>query len=98
MKAETILAETVASPDSPPRPGKREKYEATRDAVLAVLPTCEPGFSYAELKAAALPRLREALFPGGQTVGWWLKCVQLDQEAKGVIVRHGKPLRWYRAA
>ncbi|TAJ70808.1 MAG: hypothetical protein EPO51_17185 [Phenylobacterium sp.] len=98
MKAETILVENVASPDSPPRPVNREKYEATREAVMAALPTAEPGLSYAELKAAALPRLPEALFPGGQTVGWWLKCVQLDLEAKGVIVRHSKPLRWYRAA
>jgi len=97
MKAETILVENVASPDSPPRPVNREKYEATREAVMTVLPAAEPGMAYAELKAAALPRLPEALFPGGQTVGWWLKCVQLDLEAKGVIVRHGKPLRWYRA-
>jgi len=98
MKAETILVENVTSPDSLPRPVNKEKFEATRDAVLAVLPTSEPGLSYAELKVAALPRLPEALFPGGQTVGWWLKCVQLDLEAKGVIVRHGKPLRWRRAA
>lgn len=98
MKAETILVENVTSPDSPPRPVNREKYEATRDAVMAVLPKAEPGLSYAELKAATLPHLPEALFPGGQTVGWWLKCVQLDLEAKGVIARHGKPLRWYRAA
>ena len=98
MKAETILVENIASPDSPPRPVNREKYEATREAVMAVLPVAEPGLSYAELKTATLPRLPETLFPGGQTVGWWLKCVQLDLEAKGVIVRHGKPLRWRRAA
>jgi len=97
MKAETILVENVISAGSR-RPVNREKYEAARDAVMAVLPASEPGLSYAELKGAALPRLPEALFPGGQTVGWWLKCVQLDLEAKGVIVRHGKPLRWHRAA
>ena len=39
--------------------------------MLAVLPDAEPGLSYAELKAAVLPQLPEALFPGGQTVGWW---------------------------
>lgn len=98
MKADTILVENFTSPDSPPRPVNREKYEATLAAVLAVLPSAAPGLSYAELKAAALPRLPETLFPGGETVGWWLKCVQLDQEAKGVIARHGKPLRWYRTA
>ena len=27
--------------------------------------------------------------------GWWTKCVQLDLEAKGVVVREGsKPIRW----
>ena len=95
MKAETILVENVVSSGSQ-RPVNREKYEAVRTPMLAVLPDAEPGLSYTELKAAMLPRLPEALFPGGQTVGWWLKCVQLDLEAKGQIVRHGKPLRWRR--
>lgn len=95
MKAETILVENVVSPGSR-RPVNREKYEAVRGPMLDVLPKAEPGLSYAELKAAVLPRLPEVLFPGGDTVGWWLKCVQLDLEAKGLIARHGKPLRWRR--
>lgn len=95
MKAETILVENVVSPGSQ-RPVNREKYEAVRGPMLDVLPAAAPGLSYAELKAAVLPRLPDALFPGGQTVGWWLKCVQLDLEAKRLIVRHGKPLRWHR--
>ena len=38
------------------------------------------------------------LFPGGAKVGWWTKCVQLDLEAKGVVIRDpGKPLRWRKA-
>ena len=96
MKAETILVENVVTPGHE-RPVNREKYEAVRTPMLATLPAAEPGLSYAELKTAVLPHLPEALFPGGQTVGWWLKCVQLDLEAKGLIVRHGKPLRWRRA-
>lgn len=96
MKPETILVENVVSTGHK-RPVNREKYEAVRTPMLAVLPATEPGLSYAELKAAMLPHLPEALFPGGQTVGWWLKCVQLDLEAKGLVKRHGKPLRWYRA-
>ena len=95
MKAETILVENVVSPGSQ-RPVSREKYEAVRAPMLAALPNAEPGLSYAELRAAVLPQLPDALFPGGQTVGWWLKCVQLDLEAKGLIARHGRPLRWYR--
>ncbi|TAL32052.1 DUF6958 family protein [Phenylobacterium sp.] len=96
MKAETILVENVVSSGSQ-RPVNREKYEAVRGPMLEALPATAPGLSSAELKAAVLPRLPDALFPGGQTVGWWLKCVQLDLEAKGLIVRHGKPLRWHRA-
>lgn len=74
----------------------RAKYEAMRTALLAALPAAEPGLSQAEMSAAAKARLPDALFPGGATAGWWVKCVQLDLEAKGLVVRHGKPLRWRR--
>jgi hypothetical protein len=52
----------------------RAKYEAMRDALLAVLPTASPGLTIAEAKAALLPRLPEALFPGGAKAGWWFKA------------------------
>jgi hypothetical protein len=36
--------------------------------------------------------------PGGAKAGWWVKTVQLDLEAKGIVVRDGgRPLRWSRA-
>jgi len=36
-------------------------------------------------------------FPEGATSGWWAKTVQLDLEAKGVVIREKtKPLRWYK--
>ena len=83
-------------------PGKtyrvdRAKYEAMRGALLKVLPGNAPGLSVAEAKAALLPLLPDALFPGGDKAGWWLKAAQLDLEAKGVIVREPtKPLRLHR--
>ena len=40
----------------------------------------------------------EDLFPGGAKAGWWFKAVQLDLEAKAVLVREPtKPLRIRRA-
>ena len=73
------------------------KYQAMREALLAVLPAAAPGLAVAEAKARLVPRLPEALFPGGETAGWWLKCVQLDLEAKGVIAREEtRPLRLHR--
>ena len=75
-----------------------DKYEAMRDAYLAVLTSDAPGMTPAEIKSAAVPRLPDALFPGGDKAGWWAKCVQLDLEARGVIARApGSPVRLRKA-
>ena len=73
------------------------KYAAMREAVLTVLPSAPPGMPVAELIAAVKPLLPDALFPGGDTAGWWVKCVQLDLEAKRVLARTPSPVRLYRA-
>ena len=72
------------------------KYAAMKAAVLAVLPDAAPGMAVAALIAAVKPHLPEALFPGGETAGWWVKCVQLDLEAKKLIARTPAPVRLYR--
>lgn len=74
------------------------KYHAMRRAYLSVLDAAETPLSHAEAKEAILPLLPDDLFPGGKTAGWWIKTVQLDLEAKGVVARHAtKPLRFSRA-
>ena len=71
-------------------------YRAMRQALLAALPASAPGLTQAEMRVAVLPHLPADLFPGGAKAGWWVKSVQLDLEAKGVLVREpGKPLRWH---
>lgn len=73
------------------------KYEAARAALLAVLPGSAPGMTPAEAQVAMKAHLPEALFPGGDKVGWWMKCVQLDLEAKRLIARAPKaPVRLWR--
>jgi hypothetical protein len=73
------------------------KYADMRAAVLAVTPTEAPGIAVTDLIAAVKPHLSPALFPGGETAGWWVKCVQLDLEAKGLLKRAPKsPVRLYR--
>jgi hypothetical protein len=75
----------------------KAKYMAMREAFLPVLPIEAPGMTVAEAKAALLPNLSQEVFPGGEKAGWWLKAVQLDLEAKGVIKRGGKgPVRLFR--
>jgi len=77
-------------------PGRTEnvdaaKYNAVRDAILAALPVGARPVTVAELRDALDPHLDQDLFPGGAKAGWWLKCVQLDLEAKGVLRREPKP-------
>lgn len=67
------------------------KFMAMRAAVLGVLPRSMLGMAVAELIEAVRPTLPQDLFPGGKTAGWWVKSVQLDLEAKGVITRGAKP-------
>lgn len=86
------------------KPGKSErvdraKYLAMRKALLAALPEEAPGLTVPDAKEALLPLLPDDLFPQGATAGWWLKAVQLDLEAKGVIKRAPrKPVHLYRLA
>ena len=96
MPDDKIEVENVNTPGKVGRVD-RAKYEAMKSALLNVLPKGSPGLTAAEAKAELKPSLPEDLFPGGETSGWWLKCVQLDLEAKGVIVREAtKPLRFHR--
>lgn len=75
----------------------REKYDAMRLALLKVMPDGQPGITAKEAKTALLEYLPEDLFPGGAKSGWWLKCVQLDLEAKGILARaETKPLTFYK--
>lgn len=76
---------------------ERAKYDAMREAMLAVVPATAPGLTAAEIKARLLPLLPETLFPGGATAGWWQKGVQLDLEARGILARAAtRPLRFHR--
>lgn len=76
-----------------------EKYLAMKKALLAALPPGKPGLTQAEMGEAIQRHLPQALWPGGAKSLWWLKTVQLDLEAKRIVVRDRKatPLRWYRA-
>jgi hypothetical protein len=73
------------------------KYAAMRKAVLTILPADAPGLPVAEVITAVKPHLPQNLFPGGEKAGWWVKCVQLDLEAKAIIARApSPPVRLYR--
>lgn len=92
-----VVVENVNHPGKSRRVGAAN-YNAMRRAVLKVLPRRSPGLDYAEMNRAVLPHLPAKLFPGGARASWWLKTVQLDLEAKGIIAREKTtPLRWRRS-
>ncbi|MEL6873681.1 MAG: hypothetical protein AAFO62_13005 [Pseudomonadota bacterium] len=73
------------------------KYRDMRVALLRLLPTRAPGKTQKDIQATIKPLLPETTFPGGKASGWWAKTVQLDLEARGLVVRHDtKPLTWTR--
>ncbi|MGD8599346.1 MAG: hypothetical protein PVJ26_20200 [Anaerolineae bacterium] len=73
------------------------KYQAMKTAMLRILPSQEPGLTQAEVREAVISHLPEDLYPGGSTAGWWAKTVQLDLEAKDIVIREAtKPLRWHQ--
>jgi hypothetical protein len=95
-EAEKIEVQNVTSPHHITRVD-RAKYMAMRSALMAVLPDAAPGMTPAEAQKALLAHLDTDLFPGGEKAGWWMKCVQLDLEAKGRLARGPKsPVRLWR--
>lgn len=96
MPDDKIEIESITSPDHKQRVD-RAKYTDMRDALLKVLPTDTAGMKVADAKVALLPHLSDDLFPEGAKAGWWLKAVQLDLEAKGIIERGAtKPVRLFK--
>lgn len=91
-----ISVENVNVPGYKTRVNKA-MYDAMKQAMWKVLPSKSPGLTQNEVRQAVVRHLPGDLFPGGNKAGWWSKVVQLDQEAKGNLVREAsKPLRWHR--
>lgn len=97
VSPDRIVVENVNHPGQATRVDAA-KYAAMRSALLKVLPARMPGLTQAEMATAVLRHLPREHFPGGAKAGWWAKTVQLDLEAKGLVIRDaGRPLRWRRA-
>ncbi len=96
MATKKIVVENINHPGKTTSLDKAP-YEAMKKAMLKVLPKQPPGLTPDEIYKTLLPLLPEHVFPGGAKAGWWAKCVQLDLEAKGLIVRgSAQPLRLTR--
>jgi hypothetical protein len=74
------------------------KYEAMKQALLRVIPRGAPGLTQVEMRNKAVFHLPAHIFPNGEKADWWSKCVQLDLEHRGELVREktARPIRWHR--
>ena len=78
--------------------GQLTNVDATKySAMKGAMPTAisETPMTAAQIKDAAKAHFPETLFPGVATSGCWIKFVQLDLEAKGMLTKQAtKPLGW----
>ncbi len=94
-EADKVVVQNVNIPGHTTRVDSA-KYNAMKTAIMQVLPRKAPGLTQTEIRNAVKAHLPEDLFPGGAKAAWWAKTVQLDLEAKGLVVRETtKPLRWH---
>jgi hypothetical protein len=95
MKPKRISVENVNHPGQVTNLDA-DKYVDMKRALLEILPGMPPGLTVAEIRERLHGHLSEEHFPDGAKAGWWLKAVQLDLEAKGIIARQKvSPIRLY---
>jgi Family of unknown function (DUF6958) len=96
METDKVCVENINHPGKTTLLDKTP-YTTMKKAILKVLPKRLPGITPDDIYKAVLPLLSEGVFPGGAKAGWWVKYVQLDLEAKGIIRRSPTgPLRLIR--
>ncbi|MEM7262870.1 MAG: hypothetical protein AAF488_12835 [Planctomycetota bacterium] len=79
---------------------RRDRYEAMRTALLAVIPKRKDGIPFRDLASAVEARLPGGELPGGGSIMWYVTTVKLDLEARELIERvpGSKPQRLRRAS
>ena len=85
---------------TPNKPGGQQvnaaKYHAMKKVLLKVMPAKAPGYTQSEMMAAVMKASPKDTFPKSTSM-WWAKCVQLDLETRGELVREPvTPLRWHK--
>ncbi len=84
-----------------PKPGtgvtrvNKERYDATRRALLAVIPRSKSGVPFGDLPDLVMEQLPNQTLPGGGSIMWHVTTIKLDLEARGLIerVEGAKPQR-----
>ena len=96
-KHEKIQIENINTPGRTQNVDKT-KYLAMKSCLLKVIPKKKPGLTQKQMMEAVKVKADQKLWPKGEKSGGWAKTVQLDLEAKGILIRTDlKPLTWFRS-
>ena len=77
---------------------QKDKYEEVKRVLRELMPAASPGLTQDEMAALVVENVSGTVFEDMNKAGWWMKTVQLDLEARQVMIREStKPARWYYA-
>ena len=75
---------------------RKDKYEEVKRVLKALMPDTSPGLTQDEMAMLVVENVSGTVFEDRNKAGWWMKAVQLDLEARQVMIREkSSPLRWH---
>lgn len=75
---------------------RKDKYEEVKRVLRALMPDTSPGLTQDEMAILVIQNVSGTVFEDNTKAGWWMKTVQLDLEARQVMIREKtSPLRWH---
>ncbi len=75
---------------------QKDKYDEVKKVLIEFMPHESPGLTQDEMASLVIAKVSHKIFEDRSKAGWWMKTVQLDLEARQVMIREKtKPTRWY---
>jgi hypothetical protein len=74
----------------------KDKYKEVKRVLKDYMPDKSPGLTQDEMASLVIEHVSGKVFEDRTKAGWWMKSVQLDLEAREVMIReNSRPLRWH---
>lgn len=75
---------------------QKDKYEEVKRVLKSMMPDRSPGLTQDEMAKLVIENVSTTVFEDRNRAGWWMKTVQLDLEARTVMIREKTtPLQWH---
>ncbi len=75
---------------------RKDKYEEVKRVLWTYMPETPPGLTQDEMARLVVEKVSREIFEDAAKAPWWMKTVQLDLEAREVLIREKtRPTRWH---